>query len=1617
MPTDYNQIRADNILLYGTGTAHLARLGDLYSDRTHFIFELLQNAEDAKASAVQFRLGASGLELSHDGRLFTCDDVRGISSVCQSTSRGEPDRIGRFGIGFKSVYAYTRRPEIHSGDEHFCIEHYVRPQVAEPRYPDAGLTTLIALPFDASVVSPAVAKREIVQAFQRLDPTTLLFLRHVKAVEFSAEGVPAVSLDRRQTSHLSPWVRLVELGCSTNVANREKWLIFERSVELLDPSGRKVSSRVELAFELTPASSEAAFQIVAREQAAVAVFFPTEWKTATGFILQGPYVPTPARDNIRKNDPTNCLLAEESAKLLTDSLRWLRDRGALTVSVFNTLPLKRSDFPEETLLRPMFEHVLETIKAQPLLLAHTADSKPQVFVEGCKAVAPSSASLRDLLGDGLLAELMGDQSCRWLADGLTVKGTSDLSKYLREEVRVREISARDFVAWLGTKDAAWWKELDETWLARCYRYLHTQTVEHPALKKLLIVRLESGEHVAPTETSVFFPAENAYEKEELAPFLTQLPIVRQALIKDDKDKTIESFLRQMGVAPLVAFQFIQKYLIPRYANPKGITLQENRSHVRFLKRAFSRMSPEELKTAISELQQVPFLICHKASDPEPNYLEIPTKTYLPAAYTNDGALERFFQASPDTWFVDQGYISEGEDEKSWNSFLVQLGAAENPRVTETEERHRTDRKVDGLTAALSSILQESPETRAVLAIAIWSIACRLLPGDGNYSDYQWDQFLYGRQELFGPRGGYRATQAFDASFFAALRDSAWLPCVAGKLHKPGQLFEDTKYNRELLGDSVVYLHHSIALKTRKEEWLAGKLGIRRSPTKESVLSRMTALSRATAVTEQTGPLYEFLDRVRADVSLVFENNSLIFCPGPEPRWIKPSQAFWEDESTVFGSTRGYLRTTYPGLREFFARIGVAASAGPTDYARALLEIAAGDSTDESIRIRVCRICKRLGDRLEEGGDWRDEQGWQTVWNRLLQGEHWLGRRGDDHQFKALRQLVRMDNEHLAALFEGKLWFWPFPELTELACQQLGVVGCSSATCHFTPMEPGGVNERLSEWMTKHWALISAFLHSDRWKSTVRKNADAALARKPAVINSTRIAVTYELAGVTVEEPEGRSSFFDGESGTLWLAGNLDEDEAAEAIGDALQEYFGPEALREFVRDLFCKPKTKALEKWRKKGLIVAGPIGSPTEDPGSHHADEVEPSKPEGGRSNGFAGDQNAESNFSAGTSSEPEPTRQRDTIGREGEPSTATGGGIGKPTISGDVQPPRKADPPKTEPANLSPRTQGEQTREREEEQRNENSGVGREDAATTDAASDVGQALNDAFNKAGKTQIADDRPQSGEVRNPADRRQKTRENYSARKSREPSIVQRTTQRIVDIWDPKNKAVRDFLYEEYSGRCQICGETNRFPRRDGKAYFEAVYLIPHSGAAWTDEPGSVICLCALCSAKFQHGAIECSDIADQISSQKTAEEGGNGRPSIRAKLIGKPVAIDFSERHLIEVQELLQVAATGPKTVTAARSKSPETVGGIPQSNLVRCPHCHPSSGLVRRDRLQIHIERVHPASPNRRTPTVSFLQQPQTATNAVERVPRRESLTLARCRACQKPVVPGEDYCRIHL
>src|SRR5947209_19552085 len=73
---------------------------ELYPDRAHFIYELLQNAEDAEATEAWFSLNESSLTFEHNGRSFTEPDVLGITNIGKGTKREQEDKIGSFGVDF-----------------------------------------------------------------------------------------------------------------------------------------------------------------------------------------------------------------------------------------------------------------------------------------------------------------------------------------------------------------------------------------------------------------------------------------------------------------------------------------------------------------------------------------------------------------------------------------------------------------------------------------------------------------------------------------------------------------------------------------------------------------------------------------------------------------------------------------------------------------------------------------------------------------------------------------------------------------------------------------------------------------------------------------------------------------------------------------------------------------------------------------------------------------------------------------------------------------------------------------------------------------------------------------------------------------------------------------------------------------------------------------------------------------------------------------------------------------------------------------------------------------------------------------------------------------------------
>ena len=270
-------------------------LTDLYPDNAHFIFELLQNAEDAQATEVRFILKEDSVEFEHNGdRLFSLADVDSITSIGVSTKRDNPTDIGKFGIGFKAVFAYTATPEIASGEFHFRIRDLVVPDTdGLTLYFLAKKETRFTFPFDNPQKPPQKARAEIEANLRQLDESALLFLSNIKKIEYLLPDGTLGFLERKETdeSQIEILVQKPEDLAPDSVF----FLRFEKEVNVNDENDKPKPCRIAVAFGLEKTrarnlESSDGWKIKSPVRGQVCIYFPAEKETSNlRFHLHAPF--------------------------------------------------------------------------------------------------------------------------------------------------------------------------------------------------------------------------------------------------------------------------------------------------------------------------------------------------------------------------------------------------------------------------------------------------------------------------------------------------------------------------------------------------------------------------------------------------------------------------------------------------------------------------------------------------------------------------------------------------------------------------------------------------------------------------------------------------------------------------------------------------------------------------------------------------------------------------------------------------------------------------------------------------------------------------------------------------------------------------------------------------------------------------------------------------------------------------------------------------------------------------------------------------------------------------------------------------------------------------------
>lgn len=575
------------------GEINLDIFEDFYPDRAHFVYELLQNAEDAGATEVTFTLMPDQLVCEHDGREFTLEDVKSITGLHDSTKANAQDKIGKFGVGFKSVFVYTQAPSIRSGDFAFRIVQLILPQQIET---DASLgrRTQFEFPFDNPKKPSKEAYSEVAAGLEYLDEKTLLFLSNLQSIKWRIGTSTTGEVERRKHANVHFEVLKQANGATTSSAH---FLKFDQAVPGL------AKQRVAVAFPLDLLPGVRQFEegkaiadqlkIIPATPGSVAVFFPAV-KESSGlrFHLHGPFVPELSRASI-KETKANFPLFKQLAVLAAQSLHRIKDLGLLTAEFLSVLPNPQDQIPLRYL--EIRFAIIEQMKSQPLTPMQNRGHAPAT------RLIQARASLKALLSDSDIEFLVDhDNEAPLWAMGATQR-SSRIDHFL-SGLDIREWGLDEFIEILCDKTdnpkrlfstkpdeafLAWLKQKSPSWMQAFYSLLQAEAAgESYRLRNLLIVRLIDGNLTTPDQA--FFAAENTGNA---------LSIVDKAVYTSGTSKTqqeaAKKFLLEIGVREIGEAEEIELILKSRYT--ADADLPDDDTYLEDLKRfiAFAEKRPDE----------------------------------------------------------------------------------------------------------------------------------------------------------------------------------------------------------------------------------------------------------------------------------------------------------------------------------------------------------------------------------------------------------------------------------------------------------------------------------------------------------------------------------------------------------------------------------------------------------------------------------------------------------------------------------------------------------------------------------------------------------------------------------------------------------------------------------------------------------------------------------------------------------------------------------------------------------------------------------------------------------------------------------------------------------------
>lgn len=799
-------------------------LTDLYPDNAHFIYELLQNAEDAKATEVRFILKDDGVEFEHNGnRLFSIEDVEAITSIGVSAKREDPTSIGKFGVGFKAVFAYTTTPEIESGEYHFRIRDLVVPDTDGLAPCALGeKETRMIFPFDNPRKTPERALAEIERNLRQLNESTLLFLSNIRKIEYLLPDSTLGFLERTETDGNRIEISVKHPEDSTPAS--AVFLRFEKEVDVNDEDGKPKSCRISVAFGMEKIEgqdteksgkqgkqhSPAQWRIRPLVPGQVSIYFPADKETSNlRFHLHAPFASTVARDSVRDCSANN-ELRDHLANLIAESMAIMRDHELLTVGFLATLPNDKDNL--SSFYKPILNSLIEafqSVKLTPMKQGGHA---------AADGIFRGPAQLSNLISDDDLATILGEEHFppMWVANPPQINQREDnflsmlnISEWTTENL-VNALSARSesITKWLAEKTDEWHQQLyalfgDFLSNAPSYPY-HEARNRKEKLAGLRIIRISDGTYSIGSKC--YFPSDGV-ERDNLMPRVAKG--VYTSGKSEQQQKKAKEFIEAVGVREVGEAEEVEAILKDRYFQ-EAVDSKSFNPDIKDIKRFIALVEREPSQVSLFSNYFIFKLTNGKWGKPPRVYLDSPFyETGLTAYYAAFGDRSQCLALSQDYKECEISPEEIGDFAKKLDAIyklpISEVSCHQNPEWDHLSSYSGGSGKSSDVDYAVEGLdeLLETPNIE--LSRLVWQTM--------NSSDEKYLKAKYKKSD----KGGFRYAHSQLAHL---LRKAAWVPQDGDKFVQPCDAFRDQLPKGFPFDDGQEWLEaieFGIAVKKRSEE--------------------------------------------------------------------------------------------------------------------------------------------------------------------------------------------------------------------------------------------------------------------------------------------------------------------------------------------------------------------------------------------------------------------------------------------------------------------------------------------------------------------------------------------------------------------------------------------------------------------------------------------------------------------------------------------------------------------------------------------------------------------------------------------------------------------------------